>query len=154
MGARKSISIENGGGRINLPYTNPNISHKFNLGSYQLFVSGENACGESDEASTSFNIVSCPNMFTNTINVSPNPATSTLNIKINRQNGQAKTAINPPSIQMVELIDQVGNISLRKKFANGTTTLNLSVGHLKNDIYTLRVFNGIEWISEKVIIRH
>ncbi len=145
--------IKNSGSLVNLPYTTPNIAPKFGVGSYQLFVWGENACGESDEASTSFNVFYCP-MFGRKLNVSPNPATSTLNIKLNGDNDQAKTGAIKSSMTMVELIDQTGNIILRKKLASGTTTLSLPVGHLRNDIYTLRVFDGNEWISEKVIIRH
>ena len=72
------------------------------------------------------------------------------------------TAINvdiiPAHIDLVaieiELVDKMGMVRHRQKFAKGTTTQNLSVNTLPNDLYVLRIFDGKTWHSHKVLIQH
>lgn len=150
----------NGGAITNLPYTTASFSHKFTLGSYELYGWALNECGESNEASTQFNIIQCPNLAgANTspeqlsVDITPNPAASSVNITIHKNGDNVKTAA-PAQIRIVEFVTPTGIVSYRKQFKSGLTSVSLQVSQLRNDLYTVRVFDGREWTSHKIMIKH
>lgn len=85
------------------------------------------------------------------ISVFPNPASQTIKIE---QSKSDKIAAAGLSIHEVQIVDKMGTLRLRKIFEKGQTSVSISIGQLPNDVYTLRVFNGKEWTSQKIIIKH
>jgi hypothetical protein len=83
--------------------------------------------------------------------VTPNPATTEINIQPDM--ASLNTSVKPNIIQ-VELIDKMGSISLIKQFGKGISNVNISVAQLRNDIYVLRIFDGNNWYSQKLIVQH
>lgn len=85
--------------------------------------------------------------------VSPNPSSG--NIKIQPfVSTIGKASQKPLEIRKIELIDKMGAVRHAQNFGNGLTTVNLSVSQLPNDVYTLRIFDGKNWHSHKIIIQH
>lgn len=142
LGATYHWSYSKNGGMITmLPYTSSSISHKFGTGSYEIYCFGSNSCGASNDATASFNIVSCYNFSSaRTISASPNPASTNISIK------------SDSTIEKIEILDKMGQARLRQEFKNKPTSVSLNVSSLKNDIYTLRVYDGKEWESIQVVI--
>lgn len=85
------------------------------------------------------------------ISVFPNPASQT--IKIEHSKSDKITAAGL-SVHEVQIVDKMGTLRLRKIFGKGQTSVSISIDQLPNDVYTLRVFNGKEWTSQKIIIKH
>jgi hypothetical protein len=131
---------KNGGPLTGLPYNEPSISYKFGAGSYEIFCVATNICGSSNVADAFFNVPLCGAMPAKKISASPNPASTQI------------TVTSDTAIQKIELLDKMGQISLKQEYKNKPNSVNLYVGNLKNDIYTLRVYNGKEWESVQLII--
>lgn len=88
-----------------------------------------------------------------TYRVSPNPANDML--KIEQIDSSTKKALSQTGIQSVEIIDKMGLVAYKKIFAKGTPNgMTIPVGQLRNDVYTVRIFDGKEWKSYKTIIQH
>ncbi len=62
-------------------------------------------------------------------------------------NSKGKEIKKSLEIREIELVDKMGMVRHRQKFAKGTTTQNLSVNTLPNDLYVLRIFDGKTWHS-------
>jgi hypothetical protein len=81
--------------------------------------------------------------------LSPNPTTSTINVILTDRKNLKKQK------EMVEirLIDKMGNIKQKWNFAkaSGNQARQLNVANLPPDIYTIMVFDGKVWTSEKFI---
>lgn len=86
--------------------------------------------------------------------VSPNPSSNNIKIAPNTTSRTSKTSIKPLQVQAVEIVDKMGIIKYRQKFGKGLTTVNITVNQLSNDVYTLRIFDGLKWHSHKIIIQH
>lgn len=86
--------------------------------------------------------------------ISPNPSSSNIKIAPNANNNTSKRNLNPLPVQAVEIIDKMGSVKYKHKFGKGLTTVNVDVNQLKNDIYTLRIFDGHKWHSYKIVIHH
>ena len=128
----------------------PSVSKKFALGGpYQVYALGANTCGSGDEAVVNFQVVSCPNS-PDRMTVWPTPANDNLNIEVNQLNGQSGEA---EYIQIVEMIDKMGSLRLRKQFGN-VSKITLNISQLPNDVYTIRIFDGKEWSSYQTIVQH
>lgn len=85
--------------------------------------------------------------------VSPNPSSGNIKIAPNN-NLVSKTNAKPLEVQAVEIVDKMGAVRHRQKFGSGLTSVNISVSALPNDVYTLRIFDGKSWHSQKIIIQH
>jgi|GEM_PF-473359 len=85
--------------------------------------------------------------------VAPNPA-STI-IKIEQYEEASGKALAHTNIQLVEISDKMGNKVMSKTFNKGTPNgITIPVEQLRNDVYTVRIFNGTEWKSYKIIVQH
>lgn len=85
--------------------------------------------------------------------VTPNPSSDNITIQP-ATNSTSKVITKPLEIREVELVDIMGTVRHKQKFTKGTTTANLSVSTLPNDLYVLRIFDGKTWHSLKVLIQH
>ena len=81
----------------------------------------------------------------------PNPASSTLNIQITSPGDKTLDDIG---IREVQLIDVMGTVSFKERYEKGLTNVTIIVDQLRPDIYTLRIFDGYAWSSQRVIIEH
>lgn len=109
-----------------------------------------NACGSGPMSQTKYLVyqTNCWSQF----RVSPNPTSDIIKIDPNPEVEHAdKSTIE---VQQVELIDKMGTIKYKRNIGKGLNTATISVSHLPNDIYTLRIFDGKTWHSHKVIIQH
>lgn len=85
--------------------------------------------------------------------ISPNPSTD--NIRISPNNNIAlKTNAKPLKVVAIEIINKMGVLKHQQTFSKGLTTVNISVSQLPNDVYTLRIFDGQKWHSNKIIVQH
>ena len=100
---------------------------------YRFTSTGDNCSG-----GNRFNVLLSPNPATNTINVILTDKTD-----INKQKG----------IVEIRLVDKMGNIKQTWSYgkSSGSQTRQINVGSLATDIYTIMVFDGISWTSEKFI---
>ena len=85
--------------------------------------------------------------------VSPNPSSGNIKISPN-SNSVSKTNNKPLEVQAIEIVDKMGMLKHRQTFGKGLTTVNISVSQLPNDIYTLRIFDGQKWHSNKIVVQH
>jgi hypothetical protein len=85
--------------------------------------------------------------------VSPNPAHNELFIEeIDSASGKSMAA---GTIRLVEIVDKMGMVVYRQSFAAGSPNRkSIPVSTLRSDIYTVRIFDGKEWTSHKVLVRH
>ena len=95
--------------------------------------------------------------------VSPNPANGTINVKTttNQTTSSNSKALNTSPgttnsgdmIYMANIVDQIGNVRKTFEFKNGVKSTTLSLAGIPPGLYILRVFNGSEWASEKIVIQ-
>ncbi|MBS1736114.1 MAG: T9SS type A sorting domain-containing protein [Bacteroidetes bacterium] len=79
--------------------------------------------------------------------LSPNPAFSTMNISLVHNNPQA--ILQP--FQKIRIIDKLGNVKQNKQYSAGTKNTSVNLAALAPDVYTLQVFDGQNWYSEKFV---
>lgn len=81
--------------------------------------------------------------------LSPNPTTSTINVILTDKKDLKKQK----EIVEIRLIDKMGNIKQKWNYgkASGNQFRQLNVANLPPDIYTIMVFDGNVWTSEKFI---
>lgn len=85
--------------------------------------------------------------------VSPNPANDIL--KVEQIDSATNKALAQTNIQMIEIIDKMGVLVYRHQYSKGTPNgITIPVGRLRDDIYTVRIFDGKQWKSHKVSIQH
>ncbi len=92
---------------------------------------------------------SCGSLF----RVSPNPAIDGIKIEeLDAITGLQKTT---STITAIELTDKMGNIIYSKTFNSklATSSISIPVAQFKNDVYTIRIFNGTEWEVQQIIIQ-
>ncbi len=118
--------------------------------SVTLNVKYQNACGTSSPLTYPATFYTPCGGYS--FSVSPNPARDFLQIELS--NLKPMSLLHKPKIQLIEIIDKVGLIVYRNKYGNETKKVTVFIGNLKNDIYTLRIFDGKEWSSSKVSIQH
>lgn len=107
-----------------------------------------NSCGSGPMSQAKYlSYAVCSGGFT----VSPNPATSQIIVQADELTLQTNVA---PDIQAVEIIDKMGVMSLRKQFGKGMSKVSISISELKNDIYTIKIFDGKQWHVQKLVVQH
>lgn len=85
--------------------------------------------------------------------ISPNPANEV--IKVEQLDSVTNKASSANTIQLIEVVDKMGLLVYRKEVAKGTPNgMNIPVATLRSDVYTVRIFDGKEWKSYKVLIKH
>ncbi|MBX2933048.1 MAG: T9SS type A sorting domain-containing protein [Ferruginibacter sp.] len=85
--------------------------------------------------------------------VSPNPTTGIIRIQP-PVNNTVKSKEKAIEIRKIELIDKMGIVKYQQNFASGLTSTKISVNHLPNDVYTLRIFDGQKWHTHKIVVQH
>lgn len=85
--------------------------------------------------------------------VSPNPGRSTVTVTLNPEDLRKQPTNSKSSIQQLVVYDRLGRTVLRKSYANsqGNTNVNLDISKLKADVYILRMYDGKQWHSRKII---
>ncbi|MFZ1528853.1 MAG: M4 family metallopeptidase [Ferruginibacter sp.] len=84
--------------------------------------------------------------------LTPNPASDVVRID---ELDAAEKMPAVTGIQTVEIVDRLGTVVLKKLFAKGVSNgISIPVSLLKSDLYTVRIFNGKEWRSYKLLIQH
>lgn len=81
--------------------------------------------------------------------LSPNPATNTINVTLTD-----KTDLNKQKeIIEIRLIDKMGNVKQKWNYGKGSgnQTRQINVSSFPADIYTVMIFDGVNWTSEKFI---
>ncbi len=131
-------------GNVGVVFTPPvNSQSKINLS-----VQTSNACGTNNSP-----LVLMYNGTPVYFRVSPNPANDFITIE--QMDGNGDKAVGQTNIQLVEIVDKMGMIGYRRTFAKGTpNNIKIPINQLRNDVYTVRIFDGKEWKSEKIIIEH
>ncbi len=81
----------------------------------------------------------------------PNPASGNLTIEVQDATGKA---LVDNMIKEIQLLDKMGTVVFRQQYGNDLKKTTISIGHLKNDVYTLRIFNRKEWTSQQIIIQN
>ncbi|RTL53517.1 MAG: T9SS type A sorting domain-containing protein [Hydrotalea sp. AMD] len=117
---------------------------------YYFGVRAVSSCGTSPESYVGADMPPCGFAY----KVFPNPGPGNIQIKPNEDETATSNNKKTAEIQEVELYDKMGVIRHKQKFAKGQTTVNISVGTLRNDVYILRIFDGETWQSCKIIIQH
>lgn len=83
------------------------------------------------------------------VQVSPNPTTSTINVTLTDKLDLEKQK----EITEIRLVDKIGNVKQKWSYAKGSgnQTRQVNVSSFPADIYTIMVFDGTNWTSEKFI---
>lgn len=129
----------------NLPM-NGNVS----CGNFYYFgVKAVNSCGTSSESYIGAEMPPCGFAYT----VSPNPASDNVAVETNEDRNVKSGEKKLSEIQEIEIIDKMGALKQRQKFTKGMTKVFISVSSLPTDVYTLRVFDGQNWHSTKIVVQ-
>jgi hypothetical protein len=81
------------------------------------------------------------------IGLAPNPTSNFMQISL--FGNIEKTILK--DISEIRVIDKLGNIKQQVKYGTGIKNVNLNTSLLNNDVYTILVFDGQNWTSEKFI---
>jgi hypothetical protein len=105
-------------------------------------------CGNSFVSSKFIYLNNCTSFM-----VAPNPATEAITITETDDNTGER--IREMNVNAVEIINKMGDVVLRKQYkVKNIGSLKIPVGHLRSDLYTIRIFDGIEWEAHQVLIAH
>lgn len=130
---------------------NVNAFH-WDIGNHQIRVrSYTAACGYSAWYTSSFIIVDCSS-FRTKLSLSPNPAVNHVNVSLPpaAENNKSKVL----SIVEVEIANNMGTVVFKQKYGKGSSSIRIPTHQLKDDIYTIRVFDGEKWITDKLVVKH
>ncbi len=64
---------------------------------------------------------------------------------------QNNTTAAQQSFQKIRIIDKMGGIKQNNQYSVGTKSASVNVSLLTPDVYTIQVFDGSTWYSEKFI---
>lgn len=84
------------------------------------------------------------------ITIIPNPATDFVNIQLKQDNNNEGQFTNT-DISKVIITNRYGTVITEKKFATGTKVALLDFSKFSSDIYMLKVWDGEQWITSKII---
>lgn len=113
-----------------------------------LTITVTNSCGTKN-LNYSFTCVSTNSCGITPLRValSPNPSSSTMQVTlVEKTNGK-----NKKEISEIRILDKLGNLKQRVKYGGGTKNISLNISALNTDVYTILVFDGQTWTSEKFI---
>lgn len=79
--------------------------------------------------------------------LSPNPAGSTMQVSLVEKIKET----NKREISEIRILDKLGNIKQKIKYGTGTKNISLNISALNSDVYTILVFDGQTWTTEKFI---
>lgn len=119
------------------------------VGTHQLRVRSSSACGYSAWKTRSVRVIHCRN---NKLAISPNPANDFINVTLSAPDNVVKNEIG--FIREIQLVDKMGAVVYTQKSNKANKSVKVNLTRFKNDVYTLRVYDGNIWVAEKIIIRH
>jgi PKD repeat protein len=126
-----------------------NPSHTYSIpGSFTVTLTVSNACGSDTKT-----IIGCVNVITTInepnqqmdLNIYPNPTRDKIFISLNS---------NIERIDKVELINEMGALTLQQSNLKNTDPIEINVGDLQNGLYILSIHLRDAILREKVIIKH
>ncbi|MEO7046549.1 MAG: S8 family serine peptidase [Ferruginibacter sp.] len=79
--------------------------------------------------------------------IAPNPAKTNINVSLVQKN---KASVQQ-SFQKIRIIDKMGIIKQNNQYNAGTKSVSINISLLTPDVYTIQVFDGNTWYSEKFI---
>jgi hypothetical protein len=85
--------------------------------------------------------------------IAPNPTTNTITLSLNehKDEGAKGSLYERLSIREIIVLDNFGNVVINKKYPPDTKSISLFVGGLRTNVYTIKIFNGSAWTSQKFI---
>jgi len=122
----------------------------FNHGIVRLMV--KNGCGWSPYSDIKHIYLNpnCDSPYT----VFPNPGTNIITIESANNTTLKPGPATNAEIQQVELIDKMGKTVYENHLGKSVKVTTIQVSNLLNDFYTLRIFDGKQWYTQKVIVQH
>ena len=136
----------------------------FSLGNYSstnpangvitLLTTVATSCGNTTQSFSFTTQGQCASCNSLVMQANPNPANDFMKIKL--VNNDISLLSSKTNISNVQISDKMGKIVYSNifKFATISSEIVIPVFNLKNDIYTIKIFNGVEWKSQKIIIQH
>jgi hypothetical protein len=119
-------------------------ARRWGIGNFVIRVRTYTAlCGYSEWYESSFAVVNCNNFR---FMISPNPSTNQVTVSVDEKAGSSK-------IKAIEIVSRMGVKVYNQSFGSGNTQVTLPVGNLPPDIYTVRVFDGINWYSQNMVVQ-
>ncbi len=116
-------------------------------------LSYQNTCGTGNEYGEYTTIVCGTGGGGPQYRISPIPAKNIL--KIEQIDSISKKVLSQTSIRLIEIVDKMGIVFIKKEFTKGTLNgIIIPVERLRNDVYTVRIFDGKLWKSIKIIIQN
>lgn len=110
-----------------------------------------NNCGSGPMSQTKYLVyqTNCWSQF----RVFPNPTADIISIESN--SGTINALENDEVIEQVQIFDKMGTLRFSRNFGKrGQASTTVSTRDLPNDVYTLRIFNGTTWHTQKIIVQH
>jgi secreted trypsin-like serine protease len=124
-------------------------------GTYRVGVTYTNACGTSNITFISIP-VTCSNPVTvlnkKSLTIFPNPAKGYITISFEK-NADNSIATKMPDIREIKITDKMGNALRNLKYTVKTKSVVLDINNLKPDIYTISVFDGETWTTNKFMVQ-
>jgi hypothetical protein len=115
-------------------------------GGYYIGLHQSNACGMSNVlAYKQGTILDCDadHETTSKVSITPNPTSGQVQIDIKG----AKTS----AIKEIRITDKVGNTQKRFIYNKNVKTVTINIADLPTDVYIIQVYDGKDWISNKII---
>lgn len=135
---RFSLTTTNTCGSINNSYWFNSVAA--NCGGVPLRVNPVDTIKKKPETQEELNIVK--------VLLFPNPASNYVQIKLSNQKDKEYS-----ELKEVRVTDYFGNIKIQQRFSRGVQSTNMNIGILKTGVYYVKVFNGFNWITEKLIVQ-
>ncbi len=85
--------------------------------------------------------------------ISPNPASSMVSVMVDEAKliQEKITKSNSQDIKEISILDKMGGVISKQAFGKNIRMANVNVSNLKPDIYIVRIFNGKDYTSLKLI---
>jgi hypothetical protein len=115
-------------------------------GGYYIGLFQSNACGISNVlAYKQGTIIDCDSDGETTTRaaISPNPTSRQIQIDI--------TGSKATAIKEVIITDKAGNTKKRFTYSKNIKTVTINLADLPTDVYIVQIYDGINWISKKVV---
>lgn len=116
---------------------------------FSLPVSATTSCGTTASGAHFAAVSNCTSF-----RISPNPGTDI--VKIEEFDDKTNKLVTLSNIERIEIINKMGIVNYKQEFDKKATrsSVTISVGSFVNDVYVIKIFDGIEWKTDKLIIKH
>lgn len=116
---------------------------------FNLPVSATTICSTSSTVNHFLAMSNCTSF-----RISPNPSSDV--IAIEEYDDNTGKLVAESNIKAVEIVNKMGLVNYRQQYKNKLIgkKLIIPVRTISNDVYAIRIYDGIEWKSYKVIVQH